>query len=360
MKVLIAGGGTGGHLFPGVAIAEEVRARGGEVLFVGTGRGLEAKLLPAAGWPLELLEVSGLKRMGLGGTLRGLGRLPRAFAGSLAILRRFQPDVVVGVGGYASGPMVLTAALSGRPTAVQEQNSVPGFTNRTLARFVRAVFTAFDEAGRHFPAEKVTLTGNPVRKRFLDATAGGAQAPSGARPRLLVVGGSQGARAVNELVAGALERLGAGLPLDVVHQSGAADLEPLRARYEAAGLAGRVTVQPFIDDMPAAYLAADLVVGRAGALTLAELAIVGRPAILVPLPTAADDHQTKNAESFAKAGAAQLVRQGDTSPDAFAALLSGLITDTRRRTLMASAMSSLARPQAAREIVDRLERLARR
>jgi UDP-N-acetylglucosamine--N-acetylmuramyl-(pentapeptide) pyrophosphoryl-undecaprenol N-acetylglucosamine transferase len=342
-----------------MAIAEEVRARGGQVLFVGTSRGLEARVVPAAGYELELLEVSGLKRMGIAGTLRGLGRLPKAFTRSRAILRRFRPDVVLGVGGYASGPLVLSAALGRYPTAIQEQNSVPGFTNRTLGRFVRAVFVAFDEARRAFPASKIVMSGNPIRRAFV-AAAGGAATPPGSR-RLLVVGGSQGARAVNDLVAGALDLLARrGAAPEVVHQTGQGDAERLAARYAAAGLGDRVAVRPFIDDMPAAYQAADLVVGRAGALTLAELAVTGRPAILIPLPTAADDHQTKNAEAFARAGAAVTLRQADASPDGLAELLVDVLGDAERRARMSAAMRDLARPEAARAIVDHLEGLCRR
>jgi UDP-N-acetylglucosamine--N-acetylmuramyl-(pentapeptide) pyrophosphoryl-undecaprenol N-acetylglucosamine transferase len=358
MRLLIAGGGTGGHLYPGIAIAEEVKARGGEVLFVGTTRGIEARVVPAAGYPLELLEVTGLKRMGLLGTLRGLGRLPAAFWRSRGILRRFRPDVVLGVGGYASGPLVAAAALSRVPTAIQEQNSVPGFTNRTLGRLVRAVFAGFEDAERHFPAGKVVSTGNPVRRAFLAAAARPHQPAE--EPRLLVVGGSQGAHAVNELVAGALEALarrGGPVPR-VLHQTGKADAEPFAARYAAAGLADRVEVRAFVEDMPAAYADADLVVGRAGALTLAELALVGRPALLVPLPTAADDHQTKNAEAFARAGAALVLRQGETTPEALADTLAGLFADPAARGRMTAAMRGLARPEAAKLVVDRLEALA--
>ncbi|MEO8214100.1 MAG: undecaprenyldiphospho-muramoylpentapeptide beta-N-acetylglucosaminyltransferase, partial [Myxococcales bacterium] len=305
MRVLIAGGGTGGHLYPGIAIAEEVTRRpGGEVLFVGTARGLETKLVPAAGFALELLEVSGLNRVGLGRFLKGLWRLPRAFFASRGVLKRFRPDLVIGVGGYASGPLVLTAALLGYPTAIQEQNSQAGFTNRVLGRFVRRVFIAFDDAGAFFAASKTRLVGNPVRRKFVEAAAGDAAdasvapASSEAAARttvfarsVLVVGGSQGARAVNDLVLGAvavLQSEGPGRLPPLVHQTGPADEARVRARYAELGLSGRVEVRAFIEDMPGALRAASLVVGRAGALTLAELAMVGRPAILIPLPTAAD------------------------------------------------------------------------
>ncbi|MES1165108.1 MAG: undecaprenyldiphospho-muramoylpentapeptide beta-N-acetylglucosaminyltransferase [Verrucomicrobiota bacterium] len=371
MRLLIAGGGTGGHLYPGIAIAEEVTRRpGGQVLFVGTARGLESKLVPAAGFPLELLEVSGLNRVGWRQMVKGLLRLPKAFFASRRMLKRFRPDLVIGVGGYASGPLVFAAALLGYPTAIQEQNSHPGFTNRVLGRFVRRVFVAFDDARVFFAARKTMLVGNPVRRRFLEAAAaspGGppsAAAASGtattaATATVLIVGGSQGARAVNDLVAAAAAELHAqGRLPALVHQTGAADEARVRARYAALGLADRVQLRAFIDDMPATLGAATLVVGRAGALTLAELAMVGRPAILIPLPTAADDHQSRNAAEFARAGAAVVAPQGTTTASELARLIADLCADAGRRAAMSRAMAALGRPAAAREIVDELERVA--
>ncbi|HET6151187.1 MAG TPA: undecaprenyldiphospho-muramoylpentapeptide beta-N-acetylglucosaminyltransferase [Polyangia bacterium] len=362
MRVIIAGGGTGGHLYPGIAIAEEVSARPhGEVLFVGTARGLESKLVPAAGYPLELLEVSGLKRIGWRGLARGLLRLPRAFFASRAILRRFRPDLVFGVGGYASGPIVFAAALTGFPTAILEQNSRPGFTNRLLGRLVRRVFIAFEASRVFFTAGKTMLTGNPVRRQFFAGQGTEPAAVAAAAGTVLVVGGSQGARAVNELVAAMaplLARRGA-LPR-IVHQTGPTDFERTRASYAALGdaVAAAVDVRPYIDDMPAALAQASLVIGRAGALTLAELAIVGRPAILIPLPTAADDHQTENARELAQAGAALVLRQTDATPGALGDLVVALLSDQPRRAAMARAMAGLGRPGAARAIVDELEKLA--
>lgn len=357
MKLIVAGGGTGGHLYPGLAVADEVRRRGGDVLFVGTERGIEATAVPAAGYPLETLQVSGLKRMGLAGTVRGLGRLPRAFWQSRRILQRFAPDCVLGVGGYASGPLVLMAALAGVPTALQEQNSVPGFTNRTLGRVARRVFLGFPEAARAFPDHKCLHTGNPVRSMFLDR----AEAASGHATRrggLLVVGGSQGARAVNDLMVAALTDLAArGVRPPVLHQTGKADAERVRAAYVAAGLGDHVEAQPFIDDMASAYAAADLVIGRAGALTLAELAIAGRASILIPLPTAADDHQTRNAQAFAAAGAALVCRQPDATGHGLAQTISELLSDSARLSAMGRASSTLARPDAARQIADALAQL---
>lgn len=351
MKILIAGGGTGGHLFPGIALAEELRARGHEVSFVGTARGIEARAVPEAGWPLELIEVTGLKGRGPLASLKGLARLPLALLQSRAILRRQVPELVVGVGGYASGPMVLAAAMARVPTAILEQNSVPGVTNRILGRVVRLVCGAFPGAARYFPPHKYRLLGNPVRikVRAAMATVSSATASTG----LLVVGGSQGAHAVNELVAGALEQLAArGLRLPVVHQTGSADKEAYAARYAAAGL--DVDVRDFIVDMAAAYRGARLVVARAGASTLAELTTLGVPALLIPFPQAADDHQTANARDLVAAGAARLFVQAETSPDQLADAISALYDDQAALAQMGGAALSMARPEAHREIADAL------
>jgi UDP-N-acetylglucosamine--N-acetylmuramyl-(pentapeptide) pyrophosphoryl-undecaprenol N-acetylglucosamine transferase len=361
VRLLVAGGGTGGHLFPGIAVADEVIKRGGgEVLFVGTSRGIETRAVPAAGYALETLEVSGLKRMGLVGTLRGLFRLPLAITKSFAILRRFKPQVVLGVGGYASGPMVLAAALLGYPTAIQEQNSVPGITNRVLGKLVRAVFIAFEDAARFFPARKIEQLGNPVRQKIVAALERVHAAETTSKKlRILIVGGSQGARAVNDLVTAAAEILSAAnVDFTLVHQTGNADLDRIQKRYRALGLAERVVLRTFIDDMATAYAESDLVVARAGALTLAELAIAGKPAILIPLPTAADDHQRKNAERFAHAGAALVLDQRHARPEDLATAMAGFAKDAAKRTNMGAAMHRLARPQAAEAIVDRLEGLA--
>lgn len=363
MRLLIAGGGTGGHLFPGIAVAEEVRRRGGEVLFVGTARGIEAKAVPAAGYPLELLQVSGLKRVGFGRFLLGIGRLPLALGQSLGILRRFRPDVVLGVGGYASGPLVLAAALARRPSTIMEQNSVPGFTNRVLGRLVDRVFLSFDVARGSFPERKIVMSGNPVRQAFLERSAGlsaprgpsaaGLSSAGGAGPRLLVVGGSQGARAVNDLVLGAVALWAkSGRVPPIVHQTGGADLERVQAAYAKLDVGDRVRVVAFIDDVVRAYADADLVIARAGATTLAELAVARRPAVLVPLPTAADDHQRINANAYAALGAARVFAQDPNQVGGFAEEVAALLADADRRAAMAAAMEASARPHAARDIAD--------
>ena len=362
MRLLVAGGGTGGHLFPGIAVADEVVRRGGEVLFVGTSRGIETRAVPTAGYALETLEVSGLKRMGLWGTVRGLGRVPLAIARSIGMLRRFKPELVLGVGGYASGPMVLAAVLLGYPTAIQEQNSVPGITNRVLGRLVRAVFIAFEDAARFFPARKIERLGNPVRQKIVAALQGaGKTGGTAEKSRIFVVGGSQGARAVSDLVTAAVAALAAaGIDFALVHQTGGADLDRIQERYRELGLADHVAVKAFIEDMAAAYAEADFVVARAGALTLAELAIAGKPAILIPLPTAADDHQRKNAAQFASAGAALVLDQGTARAEDLAAAITSLAQDGGKRADMGAAMRGLAHPQAAQAIVDRLETLVRK
>jgi UDP-N-acetylglucosamine--N-acetylmuramyl-(pentapeptide) pyrophosphoryl-undecaprenol N-acetylglucosamine transferase len=255
--------------------------------------------------------------------------------------------------------MVLTAALLGYPTAIQEQNSVPGITNRVLGRLVRAVFIAFEDAARFFPARKTEHLGNPVRQKIVTALESAQPAAASASLRILVVGGSQGARAVTDLVIATAQLLAArGLDFTLVHQTGTADLGRVEARYRELGLSERAQAKAFIDDMAGAYAHADVVVARAGALTLAELAIAGKPAILIPLPTAADDHQRKNAARFASSGAAQLFEQASTQADDLAAAIFELGSNPSKRAQMSTAMRALARPQAAQAIVDRLQALA--
>jgi UDP-N-acetylglucosamine--N-acetylmuramyl-(pentapeptide) pyrophosphoryl-undecaprenol N-acetylglucosamine transferase len=370
VRLLIAGGGTGGHVFPGIAIAEQVVARPrGQVLFVGTARGLEATRIPAAGFALELLDVSGLNRVGAAALARGLARLPRAFVQAGAVLRRFRPDVVLGVGGYVSGPVVLAAALLGYPTAILEPNSHPGFTNRLLGHVVRRVYIAFDRARTFFGSAQLVLAGIPVRRQFVTVAASLAstttEGPSATTPGqdLLVLGGSQGARAINDLVVGAVPhwRAGGGRGPSILHQAGAKDVERVRGLYAAlAPPPPDVEVRPFIEEVPAALRSSRLVIARAGALTLAELAILGRPAILIPLPTAADDHQSWNAAELGAAGAAIVLDQRRVTSDALARQVSALLADAPRRARMAAAMLGLARPDAARAIVDDLERRVRR
>ena len=359
MRLLVAGGGTGGHVFPGIAIAEEVVTRhpANDVVFVGTARGLEATVVPKAGFPLELIEVRGLKGKGLADTLKNLLLLPLALWQSFQILRRWRPDIVVGVGGYASGPVVLAAWLLRIPTAVQEQNAIAGFTNRVLGRFAHAAFTAFPETARHFPRRKVYQLGNPIRRTLMENF----MRPEARHDawRLLVFGGSQGAHALNMRVIEALPHL-ADLRdrLHVTHQTGARDREQVEKGYRACGF--EPDVREFITEMSAAYAGADLVVCRAGATTLAELTVCRKPSILVPFPLAADNHQVQNARSLVEAGAAVMIEEKDLTGELLAREIHAILSDPARREKMARAAGRLGNPQAAKEIADLCTDLVRR
>jgi UDP-N-acetylglucosamine--N-acetylmuramyl-(pentapeptide) pyrophosphoryl-undecaprenol N-acetylglucosamine transferase len=351
MRMLVAGGGTGGHVFPGVALAEEVVTRhpANDVIFVGTARGLEARVVPQAGFPIELIEVKGLKGKGLVGLLLNLLLLPRAFLQSFRILQRWRPDVVIGVGGYASGPVVLAAWFMRIPTAIQEQNAIAGFTNRVLGRFVEAAFTAFPEAVRSFPRRKVYQLGNPIRRQLMENY----MRPEVEHPvpHLLVFGGSQGAHALNMRVIETLPHL-ADLRdrVRITHQTGARDREQVEKGYRACGF--EPDVREFISDMSSAYAAADLVVCRAGATTLAELTVCKKPAILVPFPAAADNHQYVNAKSLVDAGAAVMIEERDLTGELLAAEIRAILASAERRERMARAAGRLGSPQAAKEITD--------
>lgn len=364
LRVMIAGGGTGGHLFPGVALAEQVVAAGGEVRFVGTERGIEARVLPETGWALDKIEVSGIKGRGIKGLLAGLLRLPKAWLQSRRLIAAFDPDVVVGVGGYASGPIVATAWLMRRPTAILEQNSVPGITNRILGKLVRKVFATFPDTHGRFPARKVVLAGNPIRRDLLErlehARTEVGPSPTQRPPRLFVFGGSQGARAINEAMLAAARELTEALPgLEIWHQTGKAQIEDVRRGYADAGLhAPRVRVVSFIQDMSEPYAWCDVVLCRAGATSLAELAAVGCPAVLVPFPHATDDHQTHNAAALVEAGGAVVVPEGQLDAGRVVAELTALLADPERLARMRAGMLGAARPEAAATIHRALQQLA--
>lgn len=363
LRVLIAGGGTGGHLFPGIALAEQIVAAGGEVRFVGTERGIEARVVPEQGYELELIEVSGIKGRGIKGLIAGLLRLPRAWLQSRRIIRRFNPDVVVGVGGYASGPIVATAALMRRPTAILEQNSVPGITNRILAKLVRRVFATFPDPRGHFPARKLALLGNPIRAELVERLEQAREQVGGElqhAPRLFVFGGSQGARALNSALIESANALAEALPgLEIWHQTGTGELERVREGYAAAGLSEpRVRVVPFIKDMTEPYAWCDLVVCRAGATSLSELAAVGCPALLVPFPHATDDHQTHNAASLVAAGAAVMIAEHELGSQRLVGEVAGLLGDRDKLASMRIKMLGAAKPRAAADIHQALVELA--
>jgi UDP-N-acetylglucosamine--N-acetylmuramyl-(pentapeptide) pyrophosphoryl-undecaprenol N-acetylglucosamine transferase len=359
VRMLIAGGGTGGHVFPGIALAEEVVTRhpDNDVVFVGTPRGLEATVVPAAGFPIELIHVQGIKGRGKVRALGSLALLPRAFLASWTILRKWKPDVVVGVGGYASGPVVLAAWLMRIPTAVQEQNAIAGFTNRMLGRLVQAAFTAFPEAGRYFARRKVYQLGNPIRRMLMENYMRPSMKHE--KLRLLVFGGSQGAHALNMRVIEALPHL-ADLKdqIHITHQTGMRDREYVERGYRAVGF--EPDVRDFITDMSAAYAESDLVVCRAGATTLAELTVCKKPAILVPFPAAADNHQMVNAKSLVDAGAAVMIEERDLTGELLAHEVRAILVNEQRRERMARAAGMLGSPQAAKEIADVCTELIRR
>lgn len=352
MRLLIAGGGTGGHLFPGVAVAEELRAQEPDaaVRFVGTKRGIEARVLPDLGWELELIEVSGLKTVGALGAVRGLLRLPKALWQARRAIKKFKPDAVIGVGGYASGPVVLMAKLARIPTAICEQNSIPGLTNKILGKLVRAVFLSFEESRRFFKPNKIVMSGNPVRRELLAKLLTSSPAPASDTVHVLVSGGSLGAVAVNDLAVEALCALSRETSLSIVHQTGEKGLEATAKRYADAGVPAET--RAFIKDMASAYQRADVVIGRAGATTVAELAIAGKPAIFIPYPFAADNHQEINAREMAAAGAALMFKQSELTAEKLADALRPLLRDAVRRAAMGTAMKALAKPQAAAVVVE--------
>jgi UDP-N-acetylglucosamine--N-acetylmuramyl-(pentapeptide) pyrophosphoryl-undecaprenol N-acetylglucosamine transferase len=360
VKIVIAGGGTGGHLFPGIALAEEVASRAphNEVVFIGTRRGIEAREVPRAGFPLEFIDVTGIRGKGLRGLLGGLVRLPRALWRSMGVLRKHRPDLVIGVGGYSSGPVLVAAWLLRIPTAIQEQNAEPGFTNRLLGVIVDAVFTAFPETATYFASRKVHQLGNPIRRALVENFLKAPPVPS-TRFSLLIFGGSQGAHRLNTAVLEAVPLLPADRRelLSILHQTGGADRELVAYGYARLGLDAQVLA--FIDDMAAAYRAADLVLCRAGATTLAELTVCKKPSILVPFPQATGDHQTHNAASLVAAGAARMIPQAQLDGPRLALELGQLQEQPELRARMALAAGRLGRPQAAREIADLCSELAR-
>jgi len=359
LTVVFAGGGTGGHLYPGLAVAHALVARVPEarVSFAGTARGLEARVVPQEGFPIDLIRSAGLKGKSPLVRLRGAALLPAGFFDAWRLLSRRRPHVVVGVGGYSSGPVVLLASLRGMATMVLEQNAVPGLTNRWLAPFVKAAAVTYDSTLTHF-GRKGFVAGNPVRREFQQPEPAG---PAPHPPRVLIIGGSQGAHAINVAMTAAAPELCEQCPgVEIVHQAGTRDEAWVRDRYQSAGVPARTVA--FFHAVAAEMRAADVIVSRAGATTLAELAALGRPAILVPFPGATDNHQHRNAEVLAEAGAAMLIDQRDLAgpegPSRLAGAIASLLADGSRRSAMGDRMRRFARPEAASIIVSRILELA--
>jgi len=353
MRAILAGGGTGGHVIPALAIAQELQKRyGAEILFIGTSRGIENRLVPAAGFPLQLVRIGALNRVSLKTRLKTLFDLPRAVRDSRRMLSEFHPDIVIGVGGYASGPAMLAAILKRIPTLAFEPNVVPGFANRIVSRMVSGAAVHFEETAQYF--RHVEVTGVPVREAFFKIAS--KVVPSD-KPTLLVFGGSQGAKAINQAIIQCLPELVKQIPsIHIIHQTGERDHNDVRAAYERAGLSAEV--YPFITDMPGFFARAHLLLCRSGASTVAEITAAGKPAVFVPLPRAADDHQRVNAQALERTGAAVVVEETKLERVWLADTIAALLGDPGRLQRMSEAAKKLAHPDAARDITEMAARLA--
>jgi UDP-N-acetylglucosamine--N-acetylmuramyl-(pentapeptide) pyrophosphoryl-undecaprenol N-acetylglucosamine transferase len=342
----MAGGGTGGHVIPALAVARELRQRAHEPFFVGTDRGLESKLVPGEGFRLEKIEVGALKRVGWRQRLATLLRLPF----STIRCTHLQASAVFSMGGYVAGPPVMAALLRGIPVVIMEPNAVPGFTNRIIGRFVRRALISFPETARYFPG-RAELTGLPVREEFFRIPP----KPRESVLHILITGGSQGSRTLNRASRESWPLFRkAGFPVRIMHQTGPAQFDELRHAFAQSGLKGEVV--PFITDMPAAFAAADLIVCRSGAGTVSELAAAGKPSILVPFPFAADDHQTRNAEAMERGGAARLVRDAEMNGEKLFSMVHEVAGSLES---MGAAARKFARPGAAQRAADILQEVAR-
>lgn len=356
LRIIIAGGGTGGHVVPALAIGRELRDKhAAEVHYIGTARGIESKLIPEAGFHLDLVRSGQLKNVSLLTRLHTVLDVPRGILHCIHLMRAFKPQVVVGVGGYASGPAMLAAVILRIPTVVYEPNAVPGMTNRYLGKWVSAAAVNFAQTTKYF--RNAEVTGVPVRAEIFNLPP----KPSTAAPRLLITAGSNGALVFNETMPVIIARLLEAVPgLTVVHQAGVRRLEQTRAEFAASGAdPTRWSVEAFLTDMPQQYAAADLVLARSGS-TVAELCAAGKPSLLVPFAAAADDHQRKNAEILAEAGAAVMLLQRDVTPDTLFSALRALLLDPTRRAAMSTAARSLAKPGALQKIAAIVLREAKR
>ena len=352
-RFLMAGGGTGGHVIPALAVAKELRKRGHEVLFAGTREGLEARLVPAAGFDIEWIEIGGLKRVGAVQVFRTLGQLPVSVMQASRLIGSRRPAAVFSMGGYAAGPVVLAAWLRRLPVVVMEPNAMPGMTNRKMGRFAARALLSFPEATRYFPPGRSEITGLPVRAEFFEIRP----KPRAGVFTVLITGGSRGSRTLNKAARESWPLFKeAVLPVRFIHQTGSEAWAGLETEFKTSGLEGDVA--PFLDDMPAAFAAADIIVCRSGASAVAELAAAGKPSILVPFPFAADDHQLRNAEAMARAGAARLAPDNEMTGRRLFDELTGLAAEAGVLERMGAAARSLARPGAAQRAAGILEELS--
>lgn len=353
--LMIAGGGTGGHIYPAIAMARAwmERSPGRDAVFVGTRYGLEKTIVPANGFPLEFVSAGGLKGKSALETARNLFKLPLGFIQAWRVISRYRPVAIVGVGGYASGPVLAVGALRRIPTVVHEANAYPGLTNRLLAKFVRSVAVAFPDALPRIGRPDGVATGNPIRREFFDARR--SERGADARIRILVFGGSQGSRLINQTVTAALPLLkDLSGSVSWVHQTGTADLEQVQRAYEQVWPDARVS--SYIENMPSELAEADLVICRAGAMTVGELCAVGRAAILIPFAAATNDHQLENAKVLASAGGARIITEKELTPERLASEIRPIVTEKGAAARMGDALRKLADPEATGKIVDLIER----
>jgi UDP-N-acetylglucosamine--N-acetylmuramyl-(pentapeptide) pyrophosphoryl-undecaprenol N-acetylglucosamine transferase len=354
IRLLLTGGGTGGHLFPGIAAAEALcrRLPGSEVMFIGTHRKMDQNSLSQYGFATRSIHCLGIKGKNILSLLQALAVLPLSFLEAAYHILRFKPEIVLGVGGYVTGPVVAMAKILGRPTVIHEQNSIPGLANRQLGRLAGRICLSIPGSEVCFPIAKVVLTGNPVRRQIMDLALRRQESAIKPEVTVMILGGSQGAHRVNELAVEALIQYRKDVPqgLKVIHQTGIADEQMVRGRYADAGIEARVAA--FFTNMAELYQQADLMISRAGATTLAEAAVLGKPAILIPYPYAADNHQEKNALFYVKGGGAVLFPERDLTGSKLADTVKQLVGDPKRRQEMAEAMKRLSQPQAAEKIVD--------
>ncbi|HXR78215.1 MAG TPA: undecaprenyldiphospho-muramoylpentapeptide beta-N-acetylglucosaminyltransferase [Bryobacteraceae bacterium] len=353
-RFLMTGGGTGGHIFPALAVARLLRERGHDVLFAGTPEGMEARLAPEAGFRMEFIRIGGFNRAGLRKQARTALQLPVSIGAAILMMGRWRPDAVFSMGGYVAGPVALAAVLRRVPLIVMEPNAVPGVTNRRLASFVYRALVGFEATKRWFPPGQVELTGVPIREEFFRTP------PKAGGPfTLLITGGSRGSRTLNRASSESWPLFrSARIPIRIIHQCGMNDTEDFARQFAASGLEGEVV--PFIRDMPGAFAQADLVLGRSGAGSVGEIAAAGMASILVPFPFAADDHQRKNAEAFVDAGAARMILDRDLTGERLFREVEDLRQNPSEREIMRERVRRFARPEAAERAAEVLEEAAAR
>ena len=358
--LMIAGGGTGGHIYPAIAIArayvEKDPSR--RVIFVGTERGLEKTIVPKAGFPLEFISVGGLKGKGGLDLIKNIARLPVGFVQAFRVVGKYQPSIVLGVGGYSSGPVLLAAWMRRVPTMIHEANAFPGLANRAVAKFVTGVAVAFGDALPRLKRDDGRVTGNPIRKEFFDQR--NVSRPASAKKRLLIFGGSQGSRVINDAMTGALLFLARQKDtLEIVHQTGPNELQKVQDAYRTSAFSN-ARVVPYLDPIVGEIAAADLVISRAGAMTIGELSAIGRGAVLIPFAAATNNHQELNARVVEKAGGAVVITEKELSPEKLANTIAEIIADAGRAGRMGAASRSLATPEATAKIVEFIESIQRK